>query len=263
MSPVASLTATPDTLVGAVVPSRRLCFGSTPITETGHFPPAPALQCWVYLTLNAEIALSLPQSPALQALTQSPRARISVDGQWLWWALRRKYGDDAPAKLSGSDLIYVLAGFCANHGQRLLLLGSSPTFNAAAVCQLRLRFPGLYVAGLAPARRAQNVAGLAALEQEAQGAISAHQADFVVLGLGAGKEHALAERLAPRLDGRVRGLLCFGGAIDMASGHVRRAPLAWQRMGLEGLYRVWQQPARLIRLLRVLRVLPLLARGAY
>ena len=243
--------------------SGPLCFGTIPITETGSFPPAPAPHCWVYVTLNAEIALSLPSSPARLALTQSSRARISVDGQWLWWALRRKYRGDAPAKLSGSDLIHVLAAHAAHHGERLLLLGSTPVLNAGAVQQLRLRHPGLAVAGFAPERRAPDSAGLAALEREALAAIKACRADYVVLGLGAAKEHALAQQLAPRLDGRVRGLLCFGGAIDMASGRVRRAPALCQRLGLEGLYRVWQQPARLLRLLRVLRVLPMLARGDY
>jgi UDP-N-acetyl-D-mannosaminouronate:lipid I N-acetyl-D-mannosaminouronosyltransferase len=59
------------------------------------------------------------------------------------------------------------------------------------------------------------------------------------------------------------GLLCFGGAIDLAGGLVKRAPRAWQRIGLEGLYRVWQQPSRLSRLFGVMRVLPLLVKGDY
>jgi N-acetylglucosaminyldiphosphoundecaprenol N-acetyl-beta-D-mannosaminyltransferase len=84
-----------------------------------------------------------------------------------------------------------------------------------------------------------------------------------VLGLGAPKEQRFALRCGAALDGKVRGLLCFGGAIDMASGAVRRAPRLIQCVGLEGLYRVWQQPARLGRLLRVLRVLPMLALGKY
>lgn len=238
-------------------------FGAFPITETGAFPPAAAPHCWVYVTVNAEIALSLPESPALQALTRSPRARISVDGQWLWWALRRKYPGHAPAKLSGSDLIHVLARHGAQHGQRLLLLGSTPVLNGGAVQRLRLAHPTLAVAGYAPPLQAADAPGMTALLHGSLEAIDAFQADYVVLGLGAAKEHALALQLAPRLDGRVRGLLCFGGAIDMASGRVRRAPPLCQQLGLEGLYRVGQQPARLLRLLRVLRVLPMLARGAY
>ncbi len=238
-------------------------FGSVPITETGSFPPAAMPQCWVYLTLNAEIALSLPRNPALHDLLQQSRARVSVDGQWLWWALQRKYPTQQLIKLSGSDLIYRLAALSAQSGQRLLLLGSTPEANARAVMRLREAQPELDVAGFAPAPYGVDSAEERAAEAAALAAIQAYRPDYVVLGLGADKEQRMCLRLAPQIDGRVTGLLCFGGAIDMASGRVRRAPPWMQRCGLEALYRVWQQPARLPRLVRALQVLPLLASGRY
>ena len=240
-----------------------LWFGNVPITETGSFPPAAMPQCWVYLTLNAEIALSLPHNPALHDLLQQSRVRVSVDGQWLWWALQRKYPMQELSKLSGSDLIHRLAALSAQSRQRLLLLGSTPEANACAVMRLREAQPGLDVAGFAPAPYSLGSAEERAAEAAALAAILAYRPDYVVLGLGAEKEQRLCLRLAPQLDGRVTGLLCFGGAIDMASGRVRRAPPWMQRGGLEALYRVWQQPARLPRLVRALQVLPLLASGRY
>lgn len=243
--------------------ARPMSFGVFPITETQHFPPPAGAQCWTYLTLNAEIALSLADSPALQQLVHSPRVRVSVDGQWLWWALRRKYPQQPLRKLSGSDLIHTLAAHCAHTGQRLLLLGSVPRANAAAVQALRQRWPGLAVAGYAPPHYTPGAADEAAVVAGALAAIDAHAAHYVVLGLGAAKEQRLALQTMAQLDGRVHGLLCFGGAIDLAGGAVRRAPWFWQCLGLEGLYRVLQQPSRLGRLLRVLRVLPLLALGRY
>jgi N-acetylglucosaminyldiphosphoundecaprenol N-acetyl-beta-D-mannosaminyltransferase len=38
-----------------------------------------------------------------------------------------------------------------------------------------------------------------------------------------------------------------GGSFDILAGRARRAPLAWQRLGLEWLYRVKQEPRRLAR----------------
>jgi len=81
----------------------------------------------------------------------------------------------------------------------------------------------------------------------------------VILGMGPTKQYRLALQLATQLDRQVAGLLCFGGAIDMVGGQVRRAPRTMQLWGLEGLYRLWQQPSRLPRLLRVLRILPIVA----
>lgn len=245
-------------------PPPALQFAGVAITETGSFPPPAAASCWIYLTLNAEIALSLPRNPTLQALVQQPRARVSVDGQWLWWALRRKYPQQALRKLSGSDLIHTLARHCAAHGQRLLLLGSHAEANALAVMRLREQHPSLQLAGFAPAPyRLDRVDEERAAHRAALEAIGAFEPDYVVLGLGADKEQRLCADLAPRLDGRVQGLLCFGGAIDMLSGRVRRAPRWMQQCGLESVYRVWEQPSRLPRWLRSLKLLPLLAAGRY
>lgn len=249
-----------DALPEACAPVR---FGDFPITETRAFPPPAGAACWVYLTLNAEIALSLPGNPALRRLIASPRARVSVDGQWVWWALRRKYGERAPSKLSGSDLIHVLAAHAARTGERLLLLGTTPHANAAAVQALRRRAPGLEVAGYAPPHCPGEASAGATLVADAWQAIEAYRPQHVVLGLGAAKEQRLAEALMPRLDGIVHGLYCFGGAIDFAGGSVRRAPRWMQCSGLEGLYRVLQQPSRFSRALRILRLLPLLATGRY
>lgn len=239
-------------------------FGRIPITETTSFPPTSAPYCWVYVTLNAEIALSLPGNPALEALLVQARSRVSVDGQWLWWALRRKYPHQPLAKLSGSELIYLLAAHCERHQRRLLLLGSTPALNTRALIRLRQQYPTLKVFGHSPEPYSLGHAEqTATAEAAAMAAITRYEPDFVVLGLGAEKEHRLALRLSRALDGRMTGILCFGGAIDMASGQVRRAAPWMQSAGIEALYRVWQQPRRLPRLLRVLRIVPRLALGNY
>jgi exopolysaccharide biosynthesis WecB/TagA/CpsF family protein len=238
-------------------------YGEFTVTETQHFPPAAGPQCWAYVTLNAEISLSLPSSPALRHLLKSPRLRVSVDGQWLWWGLRRKYPHQALAKMSGSDLIYDIAAHCARNGQRLLLLGSSARANAGAVQNLRRRWPGLDVAGFAPAHYEMGTPSEAATQADALAAVRSFGPHYVVLGLGAQKEHHFASQMAPALDGLVTGLFCFGGAIDLISGEVKRAPKLWQQLGLEGIYRVLQQPTRLKRLFKVMRVLPVLATRAY
>ncbi len=240
-----------------------MTFCGIPITETHSFPPPATAQCWAYLTLNAEIALSHPYSEALQALLRSQRARVSVDGQWVWWALQRKYPEGLLRKLSGSDLIHQIAAHSARHGQRLLLLGASARSNLLAVHGLRQRWPMLDVAGFSPPQHAPGSEGERLAHAESLRAIRAFRADHVVLGLGAEKEFRLANAMLVELDGQVIGLYCFGGAIDLASGLVRRAPPAWQRLGLEGLYRVLQQPSRLRRLLGVMRLLPLLMKGHY
>lgn len=260
-----SVAASPNTFRSIAAASTRMHFGGVPITETESFPPADTFgPCWVYVTLNAEIALGLKHNSGLTSLLDSPRLRVSVDGQWLWWALRRKYPARTLRKLSGSDLIHDLAQHCAEQGRSLFLLGSTPWRNALAVARLRAAWPGLQVAGLSPPRfdaRCPDDEG--AVHRLIAARLRQVRPDFVVLGLGADKEHRFAALHADQLDGCVRGLLCFGGAIDMVSGEVRRAPRVWQRCGIEGIYRVLQQPQRLWRLVKVTRLIPRLAAGRY
>lgn len=43
----------------------------------------------------------------------------------------------------------------------------------------------------------------------------------------------------------------LGGSLDVFAGEVERAPEAWQRAGLEWLYRAIKQPSRLKRVARL------------
>ena len=52
-----------------------------------------------------------------------------------------------------------------------------------------------------------------------------------------------------------------GGTYDVFTGHVKRAPLIWQRLGLEWLYRLLSQPSRLRRQLRLIKFLGYYYRG--
>ncbi len=44
-----------------------------------------------------------------------------------------------------------------------------------------------------------------------------------------------------------------GGTYDVFIGKVKRAPLLWQKLGLEWLYRLIRQPSRLKRQLKLLK----------
>lgn len=235
------------------------------ITETDAFPPVVAHgDCIGYVTLNAEIALLAREDSQFKALLNSPKVRVSVDGQWVLWGLRRKYRGVAFEKLSGSDLIFRLALHCAEQGERLALLGSSAENNAAAVARLRERHPGLQVEGLSPPHFTIEGLDDEQVSQPARAWIREVRPRHVVLGLGTPKEeYWLAHELDWLRGNGVAAVFCFGGAIDFASGTVPRAPVSWQRLGLEGVYRVLRQPRRLMRFLRVLRILPSLITGRY
>lgn len=84
-------------------------------------------------------------------------------------------------------------------------------------------------------------------------AIRSSGARVLVVGLGVPRQEIWLEDLlkgdAPPLRGVVG--IGVGGSLDVISGRLKRAPKGWQRMGLEWLYRVIQEPWRIRRVMRL------------
>lgn len=70
--------------------------------------------------------------------------------------------------------------------------------------------------------------------------INRHDIDFLMISLGAKKGQAWIERNRPQLKATVIGYL--GAVINFFAGTVKRAPLFFQKSGLEWLWRIYQEP---------------------
>jgi len=70
--------------------------------------------------------------------------------------------------------------------------------------------------------------------------INAAEADFLVVALGAKKGQQWIQHNRANINVRVVSHL--GAVINFVAGHVERAPLFWQRCGLEWLWRIRQEP---------------------
>lgn len=75
---------------------------------------------------------------------------------------------------------------------------------------------------------------------------AASRARFIFLAVGSPQQELLAQRIAERAEARGMAL-CIGASIEFISGHQKRAPVVVQRMGLEWVYRLLGDPARLWR----------------
>jgi N-acetylglucosaminyldiphosphoundecaprenol N-acetyl-beta-D-mannosaminyltransferase len=131
----------------------------------------------------------------------------------------------------------------ARTGQRFYLYGGR---NQGALAQLarclRLRHPGLkIVGGYAPPFRELTDAEDAWVAAD----IARTGADVVWVGIGVPKQEKWMARMRPRVQAPV--LIGVGAAFDFHAGLVPQAPPALQRLGLEWLYRLRQEPHRLWR----------------
>lgn len=163
---------------------------------------------------------------------------VTPDGAPLAWVLRRK-GRRDQERISGPDLMWTLCGEAPGSGIRMFLYGSTPATLARLEQRLRDAFPGIVIAGsLSPPFRELSVDEDAAIVDM----INASGAQIVWVGLGCPKQEAWMR--AHR--GRVRAVMIgVGAAFDFHSGAVRRAPVWFQRHGLEWLHRLLQDPRRL------------------
>lgn len=71
--------------------------------------------------------------------------------------------------------------------------------------------------------------------------INASQPDFLVIALGAKKGQAWIQKNRHQLNSPV--ISHLGAVINFVAGSVERAPILWQRAGLEWLWRIRQEPA--------------------
>lgn len=163
---------------------------------------------------------------------------ILPDGMAVVWA-SRLLGRPLPERVAGIDLMHGLLAQAARQGHRVYCLGATDDVLSAAVARMQADYPGLVVVG--------SQHGYFDREDESWIAeqIRQSRADILLVAMTSPKKEQFLARWFDQMDVAV----CHGvgGSFDVLAGKVRRAPRMWQRLGMEWLYRVWQEPRRMWR----------------
>jgi N-acetylglucosaminyldiphosphoundecaprenol N-acetyl-beta-D-mannosaminyltransferase len=161
---------------------------------------------------------------------------LLADGQSVVWA-SRLLGRALPERVAGIDLFERLLALADEQRRSVYLLGARPDVLLAMREQISRRFPKLTIAGWRDGYfgtgQAQTVAD----------AIRQSGADMLFLGMPSPKKEIFLGTYGDDLGVPV--LHGVGGSFDILAGITKRAPVRWQRMGLEWLYRLLQEPRRL------------------
>jgi N-acetylglucosaminyldiphosphoundecaprenol N-acetyl-beta-D-mannosaminyltransferase len=163
---------------------------------------------------------------------------LLADGQSVVWAsrlLRRR----VPERVAGVDLFERLLELAARDGRSIYLLGARADVLATLQERLGERFPALKIAGARDGYFSDAEASTVAAD------IADSRADMLFLGMTSPKKEIFLGDYGETLSVPV--LHGVGGSFDILAGVTKRAPLLWQRLGLEWLYRVLQEPRRLWR----------------
>ena len=148
-------------------------------------------------------------------------------------------------RVAGIDLAMMIVEHCAREGRRLFLLGAADGIAERVAEILSKRFPGLRVAGTyagSPhAKEEQHICDL----------IRGAQAEVLFVAYGAPKQELWIHRNVGKTGVRVA--MAVGGSFDFIAGVKRRAPKFMQSLGIEWLYRLFQEPWRWKRMLALPR----------
>jgi N-acetylglucosaminyldiphosphoundecaprenol N-acetyl-beta-D-mannosaminyltransferase len=189
-----------------------------------------------HASVNAAKLVRLRRDPALADALRSCEL-VTADGQPVVWAARLS-GHPVPERVAGIDLMEALLERAELRGHRVFLFGGKPDVLERAVEAVRARHPRLTIAG------AQHGYYDRGREAETVARIASSRPDIVLIALGSPEKEIFQAAHGDALGASF--VMGVGGAFEILAGVRRRAP-GWARAaGLEWLFRLAQDPQRLL-----------------
>ncbi len=209
--------------------------------------PQDGSGCRIAATVNVDFIVNTyfalktePRNPALARILR--RAELVVpDGMPLVW-LSRLLGTPLPERVTGADLVPLIAERAAREHCKLYFLGGSEESSRRAAELLQSRHPGLEIEMSSPYVKL-DAPDAAEQDREICRKINDSGASILLVGFGNPKQEIWLERNRHQLNCGIA--MGVGGTFNFLAGAVKRAPEWMRRSGTEWIYRVIQEPGRL------------------
>ena len=191
------------------------------------------------VTPNPEFILSAKKDETFRAVLN--QADLSLpDGVGVVYAAKI-LGRPLKGRAPGVDFAQGLMERMAQTGDKLFLLGAKPGVAEQAAENLRRAHPDLVICGTHD--------GYFKEDEPVIEAIRTAGADVVFVCLGAPKQELWMAQNGAKTGARLA--VGLGGCLDVFAGNVQRAPEAWQKAGMEWLYRLIKEPSRIGRMAKL------------
>jgi N-acetylglucosaminyldiphosphoundecaprenol N-acetyl-beta-D-mannosaminyltransferase len=188
-------------------------------------------------TVNVAVLMMMRVDSRLQGFVD--RAAVVVaDGQPLIW-VSRWLRTPLPERVAGADLVDALAQRAESEGLGVYLLGARREVVEAAARRLIDRWPRLKLCGIADGYFSPEEA------RERVREIAHSGANILLVAMGVPRQEYLLEEHWGQLGVNIA--VGVGGSFDVVAGFRIRAPRVVQKLGLEWLFRLAQEPRRLWR----------------
>lgn len=193
------------------------------------------------ITPNVDQIVRIEKDPYFKEICDKAELLLA-DGTPILW-IAKWYKKPIKEKICGSDLVPELCSLGAQKGYSVFLLGAAQGVAAKAAENLRSKNPGLKVAGTySPPFGFEN-------DEEEIDKINKmlyeSKADILFVGMGVPKQDIFIYQNMNRY--QIPMSFSIGATIDFEAGIQRRAPQWINKVGMEWLYRLINNPRRLFK----------------
>ena len=190
------------------------------------------------VTINPEMAGLAKKHPPFRECIENADM-IVADGIGIVIA-SKILGSPTSGRVPGIDLSAKFLEYAAANNKRVYFLGGADTVIESAATAVKEKY-GVNIVGFHH--------GYFRDEAPIIDEIIAKRPDFILVGMGMKLQEDFINRNKSKLDSAV--WIGVGGTFDVLSGNVKRAPKAFQKLGLEWFYRLITQPSRFVRMLSI------------
>jgi N-acetylglucosaminyldiphosphoundecaprenol N-acetyl-beta-D-mannosaminyltransferase len=191
------------------------------------------------VTANPIMVMTGMEDPDFMAMLRGADM-VVPDGAGLVWAASR-LGKPVAERIAGYDLVQELFRVGNAEGWRVYFVGATQDVVEAAKANVEKRYPGLRIVGCRNGYFGEDE------DDRVVDEIVAAAPDLLLVGRSTYTQDPWIAKYRDRL--RVPVMIGVGGSFDVMSGRLKRAPLWMQRLKLEWLYRLIQEPMRWRRML--------------
>jgi len=191
------------------------------------------------ITINPIMIMEGLRNPEFRRVLMTSDLNVP-DGAGVVWA-SRYVNKPVAERVPGIDLMHELLARGEKKGYRVFLLGADRETIAKAAAKLRERYPGIELVGYRDGYFG------AEEDEEVVGQIRQANPDLLFVGRSMAKQEPWIAQYRDRL--HVPVMMGVGGSFDVIAGKLKRAPVTMQKLQLEWLYRLLQEPKRFGRML--------------
>ena len=187
------------------------------------------------VAINPEKIIKAKEDQALKTLLNNAEFQIP-DGIGVILASKIQKGH-ITSRVTGVEMMMRLCEEAAKRQKPIFLYGGKPGVADQAAAKLQELYPTIQIAGTQDGYEKDN--------SKVQAKINAAKPDLLFVAMGSPKQenwiNTNRDQLHPTIYQGV------GGSFDVLAGTVKRAPEAFQKVGMEWFYRLMKEPHRIKR----------------